>query len=222
MLGRASHGFVLGVLVAAMSSAGRWTPPHPQPASEDLDRRVAALETRHRVAPRRPESLLRRIEMLERALAAQADLAARSTPRGSPVVGGVVTSGASRARFHPILRRVMPHTGVDIGAAAGSPIRATADGLVSSRFASPTYGLGLDLDHGGGSFTRYAHMQRVAARPGQRVRRGDVIGFVGSTGRATGPHVHYEVFVRWHRVDPAPFLPDTMAVAEDAGGATDS
>jgi murein DD-endopeptidase MepM/ murein hydrolase activator NlpD len=220
--GRAQR-FLLGFLVCGLLSAGRPMAVHPaREASDGLELRVAALEAREGIRQSTPGgSLLARIEELERAEHIEAQHAMRTTPHGSPVPGGVVTSGASRARFHPILRRVLPHTGVDIGARAGAPIMATADGVVSSRFDSPTYGLGLDLHHGRGSYTRYAHMQRVVARPGERVARGDVIGFVGSTGRATGPHLHYEVFVRWRRVDPAMFLPDSMPVAGTAGWATD-
>jgi murein DD-endopeptidase MepM/ murein hydrolase activator NlpD len=218
VLGR-SHAFVLGVLVAFSISAGGQGPilaEEEDPA--DLADRVAVLEERYNVADGEavPASLLRRIARLERVFRAQAVGEMRTTPRGSPVEGGIVTSGASPARFHPILHRYRPHNGVDIGTAAGTPIRATADGVVASRFDSPTYGLGLDLDHGRGTFTRYAHMSATAVRSGQRVSRGDVIGYVGESGRATGPHVHYEVFRGWRRVDPAVFLPDDLPVAAAA------
>lgn len=213
---RPSHAFVLGVVVAfSISAGGRGR--GAVAVGEDplgLADRVGALERRFGLEARQPPaSLLLRIARLERMLRAEAEGELRSTPRGSPVEGGLVTSGASPARFHPILHRYRPHNGVDIGASPGTPIRATADGVVASRFDNPTYGLGVDLDHGRGTFTRYAHMSAIAVTTRQRVSRGDVIGYVGESGRATGPHVHYEVFRAWRRVDPAPFLPDDLPVA---------
>lgn len=215
------QAFVLGIVVALTTSAVWPSPSAASVEGRDIEPRVRALELRVHAVTVAPTDLLDRIARLERAFRAEAIAEQRTTPRGNPVEGGVVTSGASRARFHPILRRLLAHTGVDIGAPEGSPIRATADGVVRSRFDNPSYGLGVDLDHGRGTFTRYAHMQRTAVRSGQPVVRGTVIGFVGSTGRATGPHVHYEVFMRWHRVDPAPFLPAEMDVALRPGGAGD-
>jgi murein DD-endopeptidase MepM/ murein hydrolase activator NlpD len=213
---RNSLAFVLGVLVSLSVSAGR------RPVDDGgLLARVRTLENASTPALRRPTQLLERIERLE-AEFRQADIAdLRSTPQGSPVVGGVVTSGVSAARFHPILHRWKPHTGVDIAVNAGAPIHATADGIVSSVFDNASYGLGVDLNHGRGTLTRYGHMLRVLVKPGQKVRRGDEIGLVGRSGRATGPHVHYEVFLRWHRVDAGVFLPDSMPVAVQPGLAGD-
>lgn len=202
--------------MAASSSAA------PLPAADvALRARIAALELRAGVQVRRPTSLLRRIEELEASFRASDEARLRRTPLGSPVEGGMVTSGVSAHRFHPVLHRSMPHTGVDIAAPEGSLIHATADGVVSSRFANRSYGLGVDVDHGQGTFTRYAHMQQVLVRPGEVVTRGQVIGRVGRTGRVTGPHVHYEVFLGWRRVDAGFFLPDTMPVAAGPGGPGD-
>ncbi len=163
-----------------------------------------------------------RLSRLEALLGSRDSTVARRTPAGVPVEGAVVTSGMSAARLHPVLRVVMPHSGVDLAAPEGTPVRATADGRVSYRFDSPAYGLGMDLDHGDGTFTRYAHLSGWAVKPGEAVRRGQPIGWVGSTGRATGPHLHYEVYVRYQRIDPAATFPAEVRVAPDASGPGDS
>ncbi|HXV77903.1 MAG TPA: M23 family metallopeptidase [Candidatus Polarisedimenticolaceae bacterium] len=98
------------------------------------------------------------------------------------------------------------HRGVDIVTDAGAPIVATADGIVSRAVRAADYGKTVDLSHGFGYVTRYGHMSEILVRPGQRVRRGDVIGRVGSTGRSTGPHLHYEVFRDGRRVNPWKYL----------------
>ncbi|HEY2825817.1 MAG TPA: peptidoglycan DD-metalloendopeptidase family protein [Gemmatimonadales bacterium] len=105
-----------------------------------------------------------------------------------------ITSGFSMARFHPILNITRPHLGTDYGAPYGAPIYATGDGVV--RFAGPNGddGIMVSIRHTQGIETRYAHMSKVekGIRPGVRVTQGQCIGYVGATGLATGPHVHYE------------------------------
>ena len=108
-------------------------------------------------------------------------------------------------RMHPILRYRRLHTGIDFGAPSGSPIYASADGQVSSAGWDGGYGKAVRLSHGGGILTLYGHMSRLAVSPGQRVAAGQVIGYVGSTGMSTGPHLHYEVHRNGQRVDPAGF-----------------
>jgi murein DD-endopeptidase MepM/ murein hydrolase activator NlpD len=122
-----------------------------------------------------------------------------------PIEDARVTSGFGLARMHPILRRVLPHTGVDYAAPHGTPIRATADGTVSIAGPSGGYGNLVELQHANGYATRYAHLARIAAGVaiGTPVRQGEVIGFVGMTGLATGPHLHYEVRRQGRAVDPA-------------------
>lgn len=100
------------------------------------------------------------------------------------------------------------HHGVDIVANLGTPILAPADGVVTRARRMQGYGKMVHLSHGYGMATRYGHLSEILVRPGQRVRRGDVIGRVGSTGRSTGPHLHYEVFKAGRRVDPRPYLGD--------------
>lgn len=113
-----------------------------------------------------------------------------------------VTSPFRMDRMHPILRRVLPHTGVDYAAARGTPVRATADGSVAFAGDRGGYGNLVEVQHPNGYSTRYAHLSRVAVAPHQEVSRGDVVGYVGMTGLATGPHLHYEVRRRGQPVDP--------------------
>jgi murein DD-endopeptidase MepM/ murein hydrolase activator NlpD len=115
-----------------------------------------------------------------------------------------MTSPFGLARMHPILERVLPHTGTDYGAPSGTPVRAAADGSVAAAEGRGGYGNLIELQHPNGYATRYAHLSRFApglAR-GAAVRQGDVIGYVGMTGLATGPHLHYEVRRGGRPVDP--------------------
>lgn len=98
------------------------------------------------------------------------------------------------------------HQGIDIAAEMGTPIVATADGVVTAAGWNGGYGNMVDVDHGGGIVTRYGHASALAVTVGQQVRRGEVIAYVGSTGHSTGPHVHYEVRVDGQPVNPAGYL----------------
>jgi murein DD-endopeptidase MepM/ murein hydrolase activator NlpD len=108
-------------------------------------------------------------------------------------------------RRHPVLGFTRQHAGVDFAAPTGTPVVAAADGVVSSMRVEGGYGRIVRLRHAGGMETRYAHLVRFASglTPGVRVRQGDVIGMVGRSGVATGPHLHYEVRVNGRAVDPA-------------------
>ena len=116
-------------------------------------------------------------------------------------VNGHITSLYGQ-RFHPILGYTRMHAGVDFGAAWGSPIVAAADGIVSYAGYHGGHGNYVRLEHGGGLGTGYGHMSRIAVGPGERVRAGEVIGFVGSTGLSTGPHLHYEMYQDGRTVNP--------------------
>ena len=132
-----------------------------------------------------------------------------STPSLIPVTTARMSSGYGM-RTHPVLGRRKGHKGVDLAAPTGTPIYATADGTVSRANRFSSYGKYVSIEHGGEMQTRYAHMSRIAVAQGDRVRKGDVIGYVGSTGRSTGPHLHYEVRIAGKAVDPAPFMHETI------------
>ena len=119
---------------------------------------------------------------------------------GAPVAGHI-TSGYGMRR-HPILGYVRMHAGVDFAAAWGSPIYAVTDGRVEYAGWHGGHGNYVKLDHGGGIATGYGHMSRIAVAPGMAVRRGQIIGYVGSTGLSTGAHLHYEVYRGGQTVDP--------------------
>jgi hypothetical protein len=106
-------------------------------------------------------------------------------------------------RIHPVYKVRKMHTGVDFAAQIGTPIYATADGVIDKLEVSFSgYGKQLEIDHGFGYRTRFAHMHGFAVRFGQKVKRGDLIGYVGKTGLSTAPHLHYEVFVNGIHVNP--------------------
>lgn len=119
---------------------------------------------------------------------------------GAPV-NGRMTSGYG-ARRHPILGYVRMHAGIDFAAGWGAPVYAATDGRVSFAGWHGGHGNYVRLDHGGGIGTGYGHMSRIAVAPGMSVRRGQVIGYVGSTGLSTGPHLHYEMYRGGQTVNP--------------------
>jgi len=116
-------------------------------------------------------------------------------------VSGRLTSGFGMRR-HPILGYKRMHSGVDYAAKYGTPIYAVSDGVVSYAGRHGGHGNYVRIDHGGGMGTGYAHMSRIAASKGTRVRAGQVIGYVGSTGLSTGPHLHFEVYRNNRPVNP--------------------
>jgi len=128
-----------------------------------------------------------------------------SSSLGGPLATVRVTS-AFGYRVHPIFGSVRLHTGVDLSATAGTPIRAAADGVVVTAGWMSGYGNTVVIDHGGGRATLYAHQSAMSVARGQQVSKGDVIGRVGCTGSCTGPHLHYEVRIDGKPVDPSPFL----------------
>jgi murein DD-endopeptidase MepM/ murein hydrolase activator NlpD len=129
-----------------------------------------------------------------------------STPSIWPVRGYL--SSAFGNRVDPFTGQKDFHPGIDISTPIGTEIHAPADGVIVSCSVQGAYGNALVLDHGYGIVTRYGHLDRFNVRPGQRVRRGEAIGFVGSTGRSTSPHVHYEVWVRDQAQNPIHFILD--------------
>lgn len=127
------------------------------------------------------------------------------TPSIMPTVG-YLSSRFARSRIHPIFHEARAHEGIDISAPMGTPIRAAAAGLVVDVGTATGYGLMLTLDHGYGLVTRYAHLSKAIARPGQRVKRGEDVALVGNSGIATAPHLHYEVIVNGRQQDPMKYI----------------
>ncbi len=131
-----------------------------------------------------------------------------------------VSSRFAHRRLHPITREVIPHHGVDFAAAAGTPVVAAADGHVHFAGWRGPLGRAVELRHGGGYRTLYGHLERIArgVRPGVPVKQNQVIGYVGSTGRATGPHLHYAVLRRGRPIDPLRMANPPAAALEPAYG----
>jgi murein DD-endopeptidase MepM/ murein hydrolase activator NlpD len=128
-----------------------------------------------------------------------------SIPSIQPISKFTFTSSFG-VRSDPFRGYAAMHAGIDLASPTGTPIYATADGMVQKAEWWGGYGNMVDIDHGKGIETRYGHMSKIIAHPGQRVMRGDLIGYVGSTGRSTGSHLHYEVRIDGHAVNPIPFL----------------
>lgn len=127
-------------------------------------------------------------------------------PLAEPIHGGYDFNSGFGTRNDPLNNRTGIHEGIDLGAPQGTPIYATGDGVVAETGARARYGLTVDIDHGNGVSTRYAHLSRIKVQPGQKVSRATIIGLVGTTGRSTGPHLHYEVRLNSVPRDPLKFI----------------
>ncbi len=147
------------------------------------------------------DRLARRVLDLRRiaALARQRMIAA--LPSLNPVDGSISASYGWRINPWPEF-----HKGLDLAADYGTPVHAAADGIVGSAGWDGGFGIKVDVNHENGYHTWYAHLSRVAVSPGQHVRKGDTIAYVGATGEATGPHLHYQVMLGGQPIDPAPYL----------------
>ena len=205
---------------AALEAARADTEQRKLAAAQQV-RTVAALSQQAQSARARVASLVaQRRSALQAVAAARADelqkltqlqaeqrrinaLIAASASRGGgnpsgdllwPVDGAPLTQGVG-ARIHPVYGYKSCHTGIDLGASTGAPIRAAASGVVLSTSSGGAYGNLTLIDHGDGLTTFYAHQTAFAVSQGQRVSRGQVIGYVGSTGWVTGPHLHFEVHI---------------------------
>lgn len=153
------------------------------------------------------EATSRRLAQIIQQLQAKEPSPRRGTGRFIwPVPGySTVTSGYGM-RFHPILRQSRMHTGIDIAAPTGAAVVASDDGTVIYTGWLGGYGQVVVVDHGGGYSTLYAHLSRIAAGNGSQVRQGETIGYVGSTGWSTGPHLHFEVRVNGEPQNPSGYL----------------
>lgn len=186
-----------GAASAASAAAGRGGPMLPPRAAAEL-----------------PEDFLewqQRLQRLEQQLARVADASAEAglqrlrLPRQRPVADGDVVSVYGN-RADPFTQRRAFHAGLDFAADAGTPIVAAGGGRVSFAGYRSDYGWTVEIDHGNGLATRYAHASRLLVRPQAVVAPGDRIALVGSTGRSTGPHLHFEVLHRGETVDPRRYL----------------
>ncbi|MBM76738.1 MAG: hypothetical protein CMK59_15125 [Proteobacteria bacterium] len=119
----------------------------------------------------------------------------------SPLPFSRVTSGFNPKRFHPISKKVRPHNGTDFGAPTGTPVRAVADGTVTFAGTNGGHGKFVKITHQSPYKTSYSHLSKILVRKGQRVKQGDLIGKVGTTGASTGPHLHYQVWKNNKYVD---------------------
>ncbi|HUF26871.1 MAG TPA: M23 family metallopeptidase [Gemmatimonadaceae bacterium] len=157
------------------------------------------------------DGLIRRANILSASFAEVADtLSAHadrlaSTPSIMPTAGWL-SSAFTRSRRHPILHTTRPHEGIDVSAPMGTPIVAPAAGRVTRVSRERGYGLILEIDHGNGIKTRYAHCSKIVVRAGQRVTRGQVVANVGNSGLSTGAHLHYEIHVNGRPVDPLTYV----------------
>ncbi len=131
-----------------------------------------------------------------------------SIPSRQPVDAVSLTSSFG-SRSDPFNGRKRMHQGIDIPGALGTPIYATADGIVRRAEWANGYGNLVEINHGNGLETRYGHMSKLIAQPNERVRRGQLIGLMGSTGRSTGSHLHYEVRIAGAAVNPMPYIDGT-------------
>jgi murein DD-endopeptidase MepM/ murein hydrolase activator NlpD len=150
---------------------------------------------------RRFDRLAHRVLDLRRlALLARERLIA-ALPSINPVDGSISADFGWRVNPWPEF-----HQGVDLAADYGTPIHAAADGIVRSTGWEGGFGNKIDLDHENGYHSWYAHLSRFGVSPGERVHKGEVIGYVGATGDATGPHLHYQLMLGGRPIDPAPYL----------------
>ncbi|MBP5650609.1 MAG: peptidoglycan DD-metalloendopeptidase family protein [Bacteroidales bacterium] len=124
-----------------------------------------------------------------------------------------ITSGFG-PRYHPILKTMRMHTGVDLTAPKGTPVYATADGVVSREKGGSGYGITVIINHGFSYQSLYAHLSKKVVKPGQKVKRGELIGYVGNTGLSFGPHLHYEVIKNGVKVNPVHYFFDDITPEE--------
>jgi murein DD-endopeptidase MepM/ murein hydrolase activator NlpD len=130
----------------------------------------------------------------------------RADKFGMPLRHVRISSRFTYKRWHPILHRYRPHLGTDFAARRGTPLLAVAPGKVIFAGRKGGYGKVVKIKHSGGYVSLYAHQSRIRAKRGQRVKKGQVIGYVGSTGRSTGPHLHFGLYKNGRAIDPMKVL----------------
>ncbi|MFO1338905.1 MAG: M23 family metallopeptidase [Burkholderiaceae bacterium] len=170
--------------------------PLEHPTLEQLDKTLGALE---QLADQHGD-----LFTLAESRLFESKLKSLMVPNSRPIDAPVGSGFGFRS--DPITGRTALHTGLDFSADPGTPIQAAAGGMVTSTDVHPQYGNLLEIDHGNGLTTRYAHTQRILVKVGDLVKRGQTVALVGTTGRSTGPHLHFEVLVDGVMQDPAKFL----------------
>lgn len=189
-----------GVMQTQSPALGRMTPTDQQPDSLDIiEEAIASLQRR---AERRDAQL----NALE-GLLAMRSLHQAMHPAGSPLSDTWIASPYGMRR-DPFTGRLAFHAGYDLEARTGEPVSAVAEGVVVRAERSGAYGLLVEINHGGGFRTRYGHNSKLLVQVGEKVLRGQVVALAGSTGRSTGPHVHFEVLFNDKPINPISFLRD--------------
>jgi murein DD-endopeptidase MepM/ murein hydrolase activator NlpD len=214
------------VALAVMAVAGL-TAAHPAfaaSANADIAAPLRSAEASRSAAPAGDEEFRRLFSSWQSSNFASARTAAATTapapmggltplrasiPSRVPLNSVAFSSSSYGMRNHPVLGGYRMHKGIDLPSPVGTPIYATADGVIQRADWFSGYGLYVAIEHGGAMETRYGHMSRIAVAAGQSVRKGDVIGYVGSTGRSTGPHLHYEVRVGGQAVNPMAYMTES-------------
>jgi murein DD-endopeptidase MepM/ murein hydrolase activator NlpD len=201
------------VLQVGVGGPGSSTTPESHPLfaiDQTLGKTAFAVSYDLNALERRARLLDESLSEATESMSLHQDLLA-STPSILPMdTDSRVSSRFSASRWHPIHNRAMAHEGIDFAAPRNSPIMAAAAGRVVRAGSFAGYGLMVEIDHGFGFVTRYGHASKILVRVGQEVRRGDPIAKVGSTGIATGPHVHYEVRLNGQPQNPLNYiLPST-------------
>ena len=202
---------VRGALFAiAALMLGSTIPVHAADAGGDIsidapEEEFANVEAANAAAIRadyEARSIFRAWRQLDTGMAATSAVA---IPSRRPI-DAMKLSSAYGMRVHPVTGRLARHNGIDIPAPHGTPIFATADGIVGRAQRLGGYGLYVEVEHGNGIQTRFGHMSSYVVSSGQRVAKGEILGYVGSTGRSTGNHLHYEVRIAGTPVNPLPFV----------------
>lgn len=197
-------------------AAGIGGPGTPELAADPLYKRDRVLGVLAFGARSDIDGLIRRANVLAASFAEVTDSLQRNherlaaTPSIMPTAGWL-SSNFSRSRRHPILHVARPHEGIDVSAPMGAPIVAPAAGRVIRVAREKGYGNVLEIDHGHGIVTKYAHCSKIVVKTGQRVTRGQVIANVGNSGLSTGPHLHYEIHENGKVIDPLRYvLPEAI------------
>lgn len=203
------------VAAKELATAGATAPAAALPGTRDKTTRFATKPFLGRLGfgSSRPDidGMIRRAAELSASFRAVSDTLSRHVERMANLpsimpTAGWLTSQFSRSRFHPILHTSRAHEGIDVVAPLGSPIVAPAAGRVIKAERESGYGLMVQIDHGNGLVSTYAHAQRLTVSVGQRVTRGQMIATVGNSGLSTGPHLHYEIQLNGKAVDPLTFV----------------